>query len=86
MHLTRSMAADLARHGIRVTAVAPGPVDTEGMRARPERLMKIIEETPLDRAASPDEIADLVWWLIEGHGAQYITGETVVASGGVVMR
>jgi len=86
LHLTRSMAADLAQHGIRVTAVAPGPVDTEGMRTKPERLQKIIEETPLHRAASPDEIADLVWWLVEGRGAQYITGETVVAGGGVVMR
>jgi 3-oxoacyl-[acyl-carrier protein] reductase len=85
-HLTRSMAADLARHGIRVAAVAPGPVDTEGMRAKPERLQKIIEETPLHRAARPEEIADLVWWLVEGEGAQYITGETVVAGGGAVMR
>jgi 3-oxoacyl-[acyl-carrier protein] reductase len=85
-HLTRSMAADLAQHGIRVAAVAPGPVDTEGMRAKPERLRKIIEETPLHRAASPDEIADLVHWLVEGNGAQYITGETVVAGGGAVMR
>lgn len=86
LHLTRSMAADLAQYGIRVTAVAPGPVDTEGMRAKPERLQKIIEETPLHRAASPGEIADLVRWLVEGEGAQYITGETVVAGGGVVMR
>jgi 3-oxoacyl-[acyl-carrier protein] reductase len=85
-HLTRTMAADLARHGIRVAAVAPGPVDTEGMRAKPDRLRKIIEETPLHRAASPGEIADLVWWLVEGEGAQYITGETVVAGGGAVMR
>lgn len=85
-HLTRSMAAELAPHGIRVAAVAPGPVDTEGMRAKPGRLQKIIEETPLHRAARPEEIADLVWWLVEGAGAQYITGETVVASGGGVMR
>jgi 3-oxoacyl-[acyl-carrier protein] reductase len=80
------MAAELAGHGIRVAAVAPGPVDTEGMRAKPDRLRKIIEDTPLHRAARPEEIADLVWWLVEGDGAQYITGETVVASGGGVMR
>lgn len=84
--LTRTMAADLASRQIRVNAVAPGPVETEGMKAVPARLAQIASAVPLGRAATPDEIADLCHWLVTGLGAQYITGETIVASGGLVMR
>ena len=84
--LTRGMAADLAERRIRVNAVAPGPVDTEGLRAIPGRLEKISAQIPLGRTASPSEMAALVLWLVEGEGAQLMTGETVVSSGGMLMR
>jgi 3-oxoacyl-[acyl-carrier protein] reductase len=84
--LTRSMAADLAERRIRVNAVAPGPVDTEGMRAIPGRLEQLAAQIPLGRTASPAEMAALVLWLVEGEGAQLMTGETVVSSGGMLMR
>ena len=84
--LTRGMAADLAERRVRVNAVAPGPVDTEGLRAIPGRLEKISAQIPLGRTASPSEMAALVLWLVEGEGAQLMTGETVVSSGGVLMR
>jgi len=84
--LTRGMAADLAERRIRVNAVAPGPVDTEGLRAIPGRLEKISAQIPLGRTASSSEIAALVLWLVEGEGAQLMTGETVVSSGGMLMR
>jgi 3-oxoacyl-[acyl-carrier protein] reductase len=84
--LTRSMAADLAERRIRVNAVAPGPVDTEGMRAIPGRLELLAAQIPLGRTASPSETAALVLWLVEGEGAQLMTGETVVSSGGMLMR
>ena len=43
-------------------------------------------DIPLGRTASPSEIAALVLWLVEGEGAQLMTGETVVSSGGMLMR
>ncbi|RAX37727.1 SDR family NAD(P)-dependent oxidoreductase [Rhizobium tropici] len=84
--LTRSMAADLAPRRIRVNAVAPGPVDTEGVRGLGGRLEEAAGQVPLGRVASPSEIADLIFWLVEGRGAQFVTGETVVCSGGLFMR
>jgi 3-oxoacyl-[acyl-carrier protein] reductase len=84
--LTRSMAADLAPRKIRVNAVAPGPVDTDGVRRLAGRLEEAAEQVPLGRVASASEIADLIVWLVEGRGAQFITGETVICSGGLFMR
>jgi 3-oxoacyl-[acyl-carrier protein] reductase len=84
--LTRSMAVDLAPRRIRVNAVAPGPVDTEGVRGLAGRLDEAAGQVPLGRVASASEIADLVVWLVEGRGAQFVTGETIVCSGGLFMR
>jgi NAD(P)-dependent dehydrogenase (short-subunit alcohol dehydrogenase family) len=83
--LTRSLALELAPSGIRVNAVAPGWVDTEGNRAT-GRMEGVEREIPLGRVASPEEIADLVWALSGEGRMDYVTGETIVASGGVVMR
>jgi len=84
VQLTRSLALELGPR-LRVNALAPGWVDTPGTRAN-ERLEAAIPRIPLGRAATPEEMADLVY-LLAGEGrALYVTGETVVASGGLVMR
>jgi len=82
--LTRSLALELAPR-VRVNALAPGWVDTPGNRAT-GRMEAALASVPLGRAATPDEMADLVWFLAgEGRGT-YITGETITATGGSAFR
>ena len=80
--LTRSLAVELSADNITVNAVAPGWVDTPVTRAG-GRIDEAIKTVPLGRAARPDEIADWVWKLCHGS---YLTGETLVISGGLTVR
>ncbi|OON41670.1 short-chain dehydrogenase [Izhakiella australiensis] len=81
--LAKSLALELVDRGIVVNAIAPGWVETEGTR-RGGRLEEGVKAVPMKRAASLTEIADWVWML--SHRPSYITGETLVISGGVYMR
>jgi NAD(P)-dependent dehydrogenase (short-subunit alcohol dehydrogenase family) len=77
--MTRSWAAEYSPSGVRVNAVAPGPVYTDG--SNPERIQALGTTTPMNRAARPDEIANLVVFLASPQ-ATYITGATIAADGG----
>ena len=84
-HLTRYLAANLGRRGIRVNAVAPGIVDRETppkLSDSPENRAVIDVAVPLGRAASGDDIADAVSFLC-GPSAAYITGQVLVVDGGL---
>lgn len=85
VNLTQSFAAELAPRGVRVNAVAPGWVLTPGTGAQ-DRLEDGLARVPMRRAATPDEIADVVWYLAGEGRATYIAGATIIASGGLVMR
>jgi 3-oxoacyl-[acyl-carrier protein] reductase len=82
--LTKSLALELAPR-TRVNGIAPGWVDTPGNRAT-GRMEAALDAVPLGRAATPDEIADLVWFLAGEGRALYVTGETIAATGGSGFR
>jgi NAD(P)-dependent dehydrogenase (short-subunit alcohol dehydrogenase family) len=82
--ITRSLAVELAGDDITVNAVAPGWVDTPGNRAT-GRMDGAAATVPLGRVARPEEIAEWTWRLA-GESSSYMTGETLVISGGSVMR
>jgi NAD(P)-dependent dehydrogenase (short-subunit alcohol dehydrogenase family) len=77
--LTRAWAAEFSPSGVRVNAVAPGPVYTSG--AAPELFEEIATTTLLNRVAQPEEIAEVVAFLASPR-ASYVTGATVAADGG----
>ena len=84
--LGRTLALDWAPHGIRVNIVGPGVVDTP-MSARslsiPERRAKMMEKTPLGRAAPPEEIASVVAFLTS-DASSFMTGAYVPVDGGTL--
>ena len=83
--LTRVMAIGLADRGIRVNAVGPGTIATELARAAvlgsDEARERILSRTPLRRLGEPDEVAEVVAFLLS-DAASYITGEIVYIDGG----
>jgi len=77
--MTRSWAAVFGSFGVRVNAIAPGPVHTSG--ASPDRTEALGATTLLGRAAQPGEIAEVIA-LLASPKASYITGALVAADGG----
>ncbi|KAK9485801.1 hypothetical protein V1527DRAFT_407867 [Lipomyces starkeyi] len=82
--MTRVMSKDLARKGISVNAVAPGPTGTDlFFRGKSEQVLKMIAGfNPQNRIGTPGEIADVVAFL-GGDGSKWITGQTVRVNGGM---
>jgi NAD(P)-dependent dehydrogenase (short-subunit alcohol dehydrogenase family) len=81
--LTRGLAKEVAREGIRVNAVAPGLIDTEihARGGRPERVARITPTIPMERIGTAGEVAATVLWLLSAQ-ASYVTGAIVDVSGG----
>jgi NAD(P)-dependent dehydrogenase (short-subunit alcohol dehydrogenase family) len=77
--MTRSWAAEFSPSGVRVNAIAPGPVLTGG--AAPERIEALGATTLLARAAQPGEIAEVIAFLASPR-AGYVTGAVFAADGG----
>jgi 3-oxoacyl-[acyl-carrier protein] reductase len=84
--LTRSMALELAPHGIRVNGIAPGLVDTAQPRygMTEDEITAFGAASPIGRVGLPREIADVAVFLASDD-ASFMTGETVQVNGGVYM-
>lgn len=82
-HLTRQQSVELAQYGIRVNAVAPGPVDTAMAKAvhSPEIRADYHDAIPLGRYGTEEEIAAAIFFLCSAE-ASYITGQTLSVDGG----
>ena len=83
MHLTKQQAAELGIRGIRVNAVAPGPVDTAMAKQvhTPDIRASYHDAIPLNRYGTEQEIAAAVWFLCS-DGGSYINGQTLAVDGG----
>jgi 3-oxoacyl-[acyl-carrier protein] reductase len=83
--LTKTLALEWARFGIRVNCIAPGAVKTRMTDAIPDKLRdSLVERIPLRRFAEPDEIAAVHLFLVSDESS-YITGQVIGVDGGVTV-
>ncbi|HET7657927.1 MAG TPA: SDR family oxidoreductase, partial [Bacillales bacterium] len=87
---SKSMAREVARYGIRVNCVSPGPTRTRILESNSEDdnakklIDKMIRMIPLRQIAEPEEVAEAIAFL-GGKGASHITGQVLSVSGGLTM-
>lgn len=89
IHLAKSMALELAPDNIQVNTVSPGPVATQPLldRARdePEESARRLEYVPTRRFGRPEEIGEVVHWLLT-TGSTFLTGHDLVVDGGYTIH
>ena len=84
-HFTRSLAKELGPSGIRVNAIAPGLIEVDGMDAWvPGWRQRFIDRSPLHKAGTKEDIANICLFLASPMAA-WITGQTIIADGGVML-
>jgi NAD(P)-dependent dehydrogenase (short-subunit alcohol dehydrogenase family) len=88
VNLTRAMAIDYGRQGIRVNCVCPGDIDTPLLRGEAKELgidegdfMKEASDRPINRVGTPEDVAKVVLFLA-GDLSAWVTGSTIVVDGG----
>jgi 3-oxoacyl-[acyl-carrier protein] reductase len=84
---TKSLAKEMAPHGVRVNAVSPGVIDTpfHEVFSTPEMIAGFVKTIPLGRVGTSEECANVIAFLAS-DAASYIVGETIEVNGGQLMR
>jgi 3-oxoacyl-[acyl-carrier protein] reductase len=84
---TKSLAKELAPHGVRVNAVSPGVIDTpfHEVFSTPEMIAGFVKTIPLGRIGKSEECAQVIAFLVS-DAASYVVGETIEINGGQLMR
>ena len=83
--LTKSCCGPLAPHNIRINSVAPGAIATDMLgEVSAEMVEQLRSTTPLGRLGEPEEMADVIAYLLSEESS-YMTGSTVIASGGRIL-
>ena len=83
--LTMTMAAHHAKDGVRINCVAPGPAETTMITSLPsEQYEQVMSALPTGRLATPEEIADVIHFLLS-DAASFITGQCIDVNGGLFM-
>ena len=83
--MTKTLARDLAPHGITVNAISPGQIDADPELLSPEQRQEVTAMIPLGRLGEPEEIAYAALFLASPM-AEYITGTTLDVNGGILKR
>jgi len=87
-HLTRAFALEWGKYNINVNAIAPGttitPLNQKYFKENPEDLKKILESVPLGREAYPSDYAGVAIFLAS-DASNYMTGQTLIVDGGLVI-
>ena len=82
--LTKALAKEVGPSGIRVNCIAPGVIDTDMNHAlTSDAISSLTEETPLGRLGTPEEIAQMVYWLTTDQSS-FLTGQVLSPNGGIV--
>ncbi len=85
IHLTKSLAAEWAKRGVRVNAVSPGYIETDMTRGALEKLPDWVaiwkQFTPMVRVGQPNDVAGAVLFLAS-DAASYFTGSNLIVDGG----
>jgi 3-oxoacyl-[acyl-carrier protein] reductase len=82
---SKALAKELGSMGVRVNVVAPGAIETEIIaEVDPKMMEKIISSIPLRRIGQPQEVADLISFLVSKR-ASYITGQVIQIDGGIII-
>jgi 3-oxoacyl-[acyl-carrier protein] reductase len=79
---TRSLSKEVARFGIRVNVVAPGPIETDMLSSLPMDANMIKSAIPMARVGKPEEVARVIRFLCS-EDASYITGQVIAINGGM---